>query len=84
MIVISPYAKANYVSHVPYETAGMVKFAEEVFGVPQMTNADARAINFSDAFDFTQAPRSFSAIHKHLKGRRYLPHPPSGVPPDND
>jgi phospholipase C len=84
LIVISPYAKADYVSHVDYETAGLLKFAETVFGVSALTPADTRAIDFSDAFDFTQAPRSYAAIRRHLSGARYRPHPPSGVPPDNE
>jgi phospholipase C len=84
LIVISPYAKANYVSHVAYETAGLLQFAETVFGVAPLSLADSRALNLSDCFDFSQSPRSFSSIRKRLKGRRYIPHPPSGIPPDND
>jgi phospholipase C len=82
LIVISPYAKAGYVSHVTYETAGLVKFAETVFGLAPMAAADARANGLDDCFDFEQAPRSFAAIRKHLTGRRFVPHPPSGLPPD--
>ena len=83
LIVISPYAKSNYVSHVNYETAGLVNFAETVFGLAPMTIADTRALDFSDAFDFSQAPRSFSAIHRRLKSVRFVPHPASGIPPDD-
>ena len=32
-IVISPYAKKNYVSHVPYEFGSMLHFSEQVFGL---------------------------------------------------
>jgi phospholipase C len=84
LIVISPYAKANYVSHVSYETAGLLQFAETVFGVAPMSVADSRALDLADCFDFAQAPRSFSSIRKRLKARRYIQHPPSGIPPDND
>ena len=82
LIVISPYAKAGYVSHVTYETAGLVKFAELVFGLAPMAAADARANGLDDCFDFEQAPRSFTAIRKHLTRQRFVPHPPSGLPPD--
>jgi phospholipase C len=84
LIVLSPYAKPDYVSHVSYETAGLLQFAETVFGVAPMTAADSRALNFSDCFDFSQTPRSFASIRKRLKGRRYVPHSPSFIPPDND
>jgi phospholipase C len=83
LLVISPYAKANYVSHVSYESAGLLKFAETVFGLPALAAADARANGFDDCFDFAQAPRAFSAIRKHLSKIRWTAHPPSRVPPDS-
>ena len=33
LLVISPYAKQNYVSHVQYETASVLRFAEDLFGL---------------------------------------------------
>ena len=33
LIVIAPYAKKNYVSHVQYETASVLRFAEDLFGL---------------------------------------------------
>ena len=33
LIVISPYAKKNYVLHVQYETASVLRFAEDLFGL---------------------------------------------------
>ena len=33
LIVISPYAKKNYVSHAQYETASVLRFAEDLFGL---------------------------------------------------
>ena len=33
LLVISPYAKKNYVSHVQYETASVLRFAEDLFGL---------------------------------------------------
>ena len=43
LIVISPYAKQNYVSHVQYETASVLRFAEDLFGLGRLAAADARA-----------------------------------------
>jgi phospholipase C len=84
LLVISPYAKTGYVSHVTYETAGLLKFAETVFGLAPMAAADARANALDDCFNFAQAPRSFSSIRRRLSPVRYVPHPPSGLPPDRD
>ena len=60
LLMISPYAKQGYVTHVQYESASVLKFIEDQFGLAQMAAADTRAADpASDAFDFTQAPRPF-------------------------
>jgi phospholipase C len=59
-IVISPYAKKGFVDHTQYEHSSLCKFSETVFGLPPMTARDAASADMTDAFDFTQAPRSFS------------------------
>ncbi len=63
LLVISPYAKKNYVSHVQYETTSVLRFAEDLFGLDHMTVADARAKSpAGDCFDFSQPPRKFVPI----------------------
>jgi phospholipase C len=63
LIVISPYAKPNYVSHVQYETASVLRFAEDVFGLAQLSASDTRATSpAGDCLDFTQKPRKFVPI----------------------
>ena len=63
LIVISPYAKKNYVSHVQYETASVLRFAEDLFGLPQLAKADLRATSpAADCFDFSKKPRRFVPI----------------------
>ncbi|MFY9738064.1 MAG: alkaline phosphatase family protein [Candidatus Cybelea sp.] len=63
LIVISPYAKKNYVSHVQYETASVLRFAEDLFGLPQLSKADRRATSpAADCFDFSKKPRRFVPI----------------------
>jgi phospholipase C len=60
LIVISPYAKKGYVTHVQYETASVVRFMEGTFGLPPMAAADSRANDPAiDAFDYLQTPRPF-------------------------
>jgi phospholipase C len=63
LLVISPYAKKDHVSHVQYETAGVLRFAEDLWGLSQLTAADKRATSpAADCFDFTQQPRVFIPI----------------------
>ena len=63
LLVISPYAKYHYVSHVQYETASVLRFAEDLFGLGQLAAADKRANSPAiDCFDFSQRPRPFVKI----------------------
>jgi phospholipase C len=84
MLIISPYAKQNYVSHVQYEHGSMLRFAEDEFGLSQMSAADARANSpAADAFDFAQKPRPFKSFAApRVPVHRGYSHPPPGVNPD--
>jgi phospholipase C len=63
LLVISPYAKANYVSHEQYETASVLRFAEDLYGLGQLAAADRRANSpAGDCFNFSAKPRQFKAI----------------------
>ena len=67
LLVISPYAKQDYVSHVQYETASVLRFAEDLFGLDQLAAADRRATSpAADCFDFSQRPRKFVRIKAPL------------------
>jgi phospholipase C len=62
LIVISPYAKKASVTHVQYETASVLRFIEDDFGLPQLAVSDARAndpANDPAALDYGQPPRKF-------------------------
>jgi phospholipase C len=55
-IIISPYAKPGYISSTQYEASSILKFVEERFGLPPLTNRDAGANDTTDAFNFNQPP----------------------------
>lgn len=68
-LIISPYAKQGYVSHVQYEYGSILRFIEEVYGLPagsvgptSQGYTDGRANSLDDAFNFSQSPRSFTKI----------------------
>ncbi|MCZ8517324.1 stalk domain-containing protein [Paenibacillus filicis] len=50
-LVISPYAKQNYVSHVQYDHTSILKFIETNYNLPALNNRDAVANNLTDMFD---------------------------------
>jgi phospholipase C len=77
LLVISPYAKQNVVSHLQYETASILTFAEDVFGLGRLANSDARARSpAGDCFDFMRAPRAFVPIAAP-KGPAFFLHQPN-------
>ncbi|MBV8067388.1 MAG: hypothetical protein JO113_05400 [Candidatus Eremiobacteraeota bacterium] len=63
LLVISPYAKRRYVSHAQYETASVLRFAEDLWGLNQLAAADKRANSpATDCFNFSRPPRPFIKI----------------------
>lgn len=84
MMVISPYAKHDYVSHVQYESTSVAKFIESVFGLPALAIADRRANNLDDCFDFTQAPQAFHPFYQKVPTAHFIEEEPSNRPPDTD
>jgi phospholipase C len=90
-LIISPYAKTNYVSHVQYEFGSILRFIEEVNGLPagsigsvEQGYTDARATSLDDAFNFNQAPRPFKAIPSKYPLSHFLHEPPSNAPVDTE
>jgi len=64
LLIISPYAKAGTVVHTQYEFSSVLKFIEELYGLPSLTERDANANDMMDAFDFTQKPLSPVVLSK--------------------
>ncbi len=84
LIVISPYAKPGYISHVNHDFGSIVHFAEQVFDLPSLGFADARADDLSDCFDFAQAPLPFNTIESPLKANYFVNNPTPRMDPDDD
>jgi phospholipase C len=84
LLVISPYAKQRYVSHVHYEHGSILRFIEDQFGLPRLTASDSRATSpAADCFDFTQPPRKFVPIKASLDTQYFLHQPPDRRVPDS-
>lgn len=75
-IVLSPYARAGYVDHTTYTFGSMLRFAEDMFGLPAMGALDGDARDMTASFDFSQKPlsplplttRSCPAGAKNMRG----------------
>jgi len=84
LIVVSPYAKRGYVSHVTHDFGSILKFIEETFNLPSLGYADTRADDLSDCFDLTQAQRSFQPVATKFDARHFLNDKRPPLPPDDD
>ncbi|HEY1681105.1 MAG TPA: alkaline phosphatase family protein [Candidatus Tumulicola sp.] len=63
LLIVSPYAKKGYVSHVQYEHGSILRFVEDQFGLGRLAASDSRATSpEADCFDFKQKPRAFVPI----------------------
>jgi phospholipase C len=62
LVVVSPYAKAGYVSHVPHEFGSILRFTEESLGLGTLGYTDSRADDLTDCFDFSQSPLPYHVI----------------------
>jgi phospholipase C len=84
LIVISPYARRGYVSHVTHDFGSILKFTEQVFNLPSLGYADARADNLADCFDFNQKAQTFLGIAAPLDAAYFLSDTRAATDPDDD
>ncbi len=52
LIVVSPYAQKNYVSHTVADTTAILRFIETRFNLPSLTKRDAAQMDMTEFFDF--------------------------------
>jgi len=84
LIVVSPYAKAQYISHVTHDFGSILNFTEQVFNLPSLGYADARADNLFDCFDFNQSPLQFQTISASASAQHFLNDRTPPTDPDDD
>ena len=84
LLVISPYAKQNYVSHVQYEHGSILRFIEDTFGLARLSASDRRANSpAADCFDFGKGPRAFRPFATQMTARDFTAAPPDPRPVDD-
>jgi phospholipase C len=83
VIVVGPYAKRGYVSHVTHEASGFLRYMEEIFNLPSLGTRDTNADDFHDCFDLTQRPQPLVPLKTNHSAAFFLKQKNSG-PPDND
>jgi phospholipase C len=84
LIVVSPYAKRGYVSHVTHEFGSILHFTEETFGIPSLGTRDALSDDLGDMFDFKQTPAKFQTVRTLRNAADFLREAPAMQPTDDD
>jgi phospholipase C len=72
LLVVSPYGKAGYISHVTHDFGSVLKFFEEIHGLPSLGSGNALADNLPDCFKFKQTPLKFQPIPTALNAEHFL------------
>jgi hypothetical protein len=76
--------KPGYVSHVTHDFGSILKFTEEVYGLPSLGYADAPADDLADFFDFHQTPLPFQTITAQFDASHFLNDTRPPGDPDDD
>jgi phospholipase C len=84
LIVVSPYAKTAYISHVTHDFGSILKFIETTFKLPSLGYADGPADNLADCFNLTQAPTTFHTIPTALSGAFFINDKRPTTAPDDE
>ena len=83
LIVVSPFAKPGYVSHVTHDFGSILNFIEQVYHLPSLGYADALADDLSDCFDFHRHNR-FVKIKAPHDAAYFLNDKRTPTDPDDD
>jgi len=83
LLIVSPYAKHGYVTHVNHEASGFIAFIEHNFDLGTLGARDAGTDAFGDCFDYSQKPSTFAPIPTRVSADRLVREKGSG-PPDDD
>ncbi len=84
LIVVSPYAKAAYISHTTHDFGSILKLIETTFKLPSLGYADTPADDMSDCFNLTQSPLTFKTIPAPLDAAYFINDKRAPLNPDDD
>jgi phospholipase C len=79
LAIVSPHAKPGFTDHNLATNSSILAYAESVLGVAPVTEQDATAYDFHEAFDYTQTPTRPAGFRAAAVPRasRHLPEPPA-------
>jgi phospholipase C len=81
LLVVSPYARHGYVSHIAHESpVSILAYIEHRFGLAPLTQRDLNADDLNDCFDYSQSVAPFIKLPRPAHAMQWS----STQPPDND
>ena len=83
LIVVSPFAKPAYVSHVTHDFGSILKFIEVTYNLPSLGYADSLADDLYDCFNFSHTT-PFRKIKAPLGPKHFLNDKRPPTDPDDD
>jgi phospholipase C len=83
LLIVAPFAKQHYVSHVTHDFGSILHFIEELYRLPSLGYADSLADDLSDCFDFHRHNR-FEKIAAPYDGKFFLNDKTPPSDPDDD
>jgi phospholipase C len=84
LIVVSPYAKPGYISHVTHDFGSILKYIEVNFGLGSLGYADVQADDMSDCFNYSQKPLTFQTIPAKFDAAHFMSDTRPPADPDDD
>jgi phospholipase C len=74
-LLVSPYARKGRIDHTLLDHPSLLKFIEQNWNIPPLADRDAKANNFTSAFDFSGSPRPpvFIAATREVPAPRIQP-----------
>jgi phospholipase C len=76
-IIVSPYARAGYISPTQYEFGSILKYIEGNWNLGSLGTTDSRATSILDCFNYGQKPIPFSPIPSSFGKSRFLREKPT-------
>jgi phospholipase C len=83
-IIVSPYAKAGYISKTQYQFGSILRYIENNWNLGSLGTSDRHATSIRDCFDYSQRPITFSPIPSKLSRSYFQRRRPSYLPIDDD
>jgi len=83
-LIVSPYARAGYISKTNYVFGSILKYIEDNWNLGTLGTSDKNATSLIDSFNYLQTPIPFKPIPSNLSKEYFLHEKPSYLPTDTD